>query len=413
MLYFILRPLTRIALKAYFRRITINGIENLPKDKPLLICSNHPTGFIEPCLMACFLPRVLHFLVRGDLFERPVLKHILISTNQIPIYRFRDGYEKLRNNRDVMNLSYDKLAGGEAILIFPEASATETKYLRPIKKGAARMALETLKLHPETDLAVIPIGIDYSSPNRWRSFVNINIGVPIIPKLPKEESDIPKEILHLTRQINKDLGELLLVKNEEVDNKKLNSALDISQWIKPVKSSIKAEYDEKERHQLSREISANVSKSTDLSFLDRVGDKAYLMKKNGVNWKEILLSVLLIIPVSFLLAINAVPVLGGVAIRNKYVTENEFIASIALAASLGLYIILFTIVLVLSAVYYSWWSMLLFLFPIGGLVGLAGMDYIRQQYFNMRLKTKLGKEDFDEIYKKGEVVMEELLQSSK
>jgi 1-acyl-sn-glycerol-3-phosphate acyltransferase len=409
MLYYILRPLTRIALKAYFRKITINGLENLPKDKPVLLCSNHPTGFIEPCLMACFLPRVLHFLVRGDLFERPVLKHILISTNQIPIYRFRDGYEKLRNNRDVMNLSYDKLAMGEAILIFPEASTTEVKYLRPIKKGAARMAIETMKLHPDIDLAVVPIGINYSMPNRWRSFVNINIGKAIIPKLPEDEKEVPREIVRLTDELDKKLSELLLVKNKEISDDHLTAVLDVSQWQYPVSSSVQTQFDQPEHFEMERKISENLHEEQKLDFLHPLGEQPYLLEEGGVRWWDILISLILLLPVFILLLVNAIPVIGGVAIRNKYVREREFIASIAVAASLGLYMILFPIVFALLAFYKGWWALLLLFLPIGGLWGLVGMDYIRKVFYNLSLQGRMTENERQEIFDKGTAIIDNLI----
>lgn len=412
MLYFILRPLTRIALKAYFRKITINGLDNLPKNKAVLLCSNHPTGFIEPCLLACFLPRVLHFLVRGDLFEKPVLKHVLISTNQIPIYRFRDGYGKLRNNRDVMNLSYDKLAKGGAILIFPEASTKEVKYLRPIKKGAARMALETLRLHPDLDLLVIPIGIDYSMPNRWRSFVNINIGKAIVPKLPENENEIPREIMRLTQELEVKLSQLLLVKNDKISDALLNDVLDLSQWQCPVSSSIRVQYDQPQRFDLERKLSVQLKEDFSLDFLDPLGEKFYLLEEQGRSWYKLLIAMVVLLPSFFLLIINALPIVIGVAIRNKYVREQEFKASIAMAASLGTYMILFPIVFVLVAIFWGWWSLLLFFIPIGGLWGLIGMDHIKSLYYNLSLKASLAKNKRKKIFMQGSNMISQILEST-
>ncbi len=52
--------------------------------------------------MDCFFPKDLPFLVRGDIFNNPVLLPLLRSTNQIPIFRFRDGFSKLRENSQTM-----------------------------------------------------------------------------------------------------------------------------------------------------------------------------------------------------------------------------------------------------------------------------------------------------------------------
>lgn len=408
MLYFILRPLTRIALKAYFRRITINGLENLPKDKPVLLCSNHPAGFIEPCLMACFLPRILHFLVRGDLFEKPILGKILVSTKQIPIYRFRDGFGKLRNNRKVMNISYDKLAEGKAILIFPEASTIETKHLRPIKKGAARMALETLALHPDIDLSILPVGINYSSPNRWRSYVNINIGKPIVPELPEDMKDLPKEILGLTKEIDRELRKQLLVLNEGVRVEDLDLLLDIGQWHKSPKTSLTARYDEVDRFEYERRLSVNLDKEINKEVLSEAGPDFHRFSKEGVGIVEWLISILIVVPVFFALTINALPVVIGLAIRNKYVSINEFIGAIAIAASLGVYMIVFVITFVLVFLFYSWWAFLLFLLPFLGLLGLMGFDFLRDVWHRAKLRRVLGEESQTRIFDCGSTIIKEV-----
>lgn len=32
-------------------------MENLDWEKPLILAANHPTAFIEPCILACWLPK--------------------------------------------------------------------------------------------------------------------------------------------------------------------------------------------------------------------------------------------------------------------------------------------------------------------------------------------------------------------
>lgn len=37
-----------IILRVYYRKIHVYGLDTIPKDKPLLIVSNHPSGFLSP-----------------------------------------------------------------------------------------------------------------------------------------------------------------------------------------------------------------------------------------------------------------------------------------------------------------------------------------------------------------------------
>ena len=140
MFYKLLKFWASLTFRFYFRRIYVSGTEHIPENAPVLFIVNHPNSFMEACIVACFQHRDLHFLVRGDMFEKKWLKPLLNWTNQIPIYRFKDGFSKLRNNKSTFDQSFEVLASGKALLIFPEASTQMVKYLRPLQKGAARLA---------------------------------------------------------------------------------------------------------------------------------------------------------------------------------------------------------------------------------------------------------------------------------
>lgn len=182
MIYRVLRVLVRLALHVYFRRVIVIDTQNLPLDKPVLISSNHPSSFLEAILLACFLPRPLHFLVRGDVFRNPKFRWFFRATNQVPIYRFRDGFASLRNNARTFDYCYDTLAEGKAILIFSEGSTEMVKRLRPLQKGTARIALGALDKTPDLDLHIVPIGVNFSNPTRFRSDVMVKVGEPLPAK---------------------------------------------------------------------------------------------------------------------------------------------------------------------------------------------------------------------------------------
>ena len=178
MVYKILKVIVRWCLKLSFKKIYIHGKEHL-KDGPYFLACNHPAGFMEPLLLACFLDRELHWLVRGDLFKNPFLKPLLVSTNQIPIFRVRDGFSNLRNNTQVMSRVSEVLLEGVAITIFIEGSTKMVKHLRPLQKGMARMALRTLSHSSEQDIKILPIGMCFTETTQLREEVVIAIGPPL------------------------------------------------------------------------------------------------------------------------------------------------------------------------------------------------------------------------------------------
>ena len=155
MVYKFLRILATIACKVYFKKIHITGLDSVPQDGPLLIACNHPNGFAEPILVSCFLPRILHFLVRGDVFNIKPLKPLLIHTNQIPIFRSKDGFSNLRNNNKSFEAVIENLSQDAAILIFVEGTTQLTKRLRPLKKGMSKLAFMAKDEFPDLKINVL------------------------------------------------------------------------------------------------------------------------------------------------------------------------------------------------------------------------------------------------------------------
>ncbi|MBK8699662.1 MAG: 1-acyl-sn-glycerol-3-phosphate acyltransferase [Saprospiraceae bacterium] len=176
MIYRLLFYFANLIIRIYYRKIHTFGLEDIPRDKPLLIVSNHPSGFIEPILMACLFPIDLHFLVRGDLFEKKILRFLLVSTNQVPIYRFRDGFAGLRNNQKTIAKTIEVLKQNKAIIIFAEGSTNADIFLRPFQKGMARMAFQSMDGSPDLDLHILPVGVTFSASTRPGTEVILRAG---------------------------------------------------------------------------------------------------------------------------------------------------------------------------------------------------------------------------------------------
>ncbi len=200
--------MARLGDLLYFRKIFLLNVEVVPKQGPLLLVCNHPSSFFEACILAVMMPRPLYFLTRGDFFKKPIFSWFLRQTHQIPIFRSQDGFDKLRNNTDTFAYCYQALSEKKAILIFPESWTVLEKRLRPMQKGAARLALGALKHIP--NLNILPVGITFSNPTKFRSLVTIKCGnlIPAIP--PNEIGDERLAIAQLTTQIETALRSLMI-----------------------------------------------------------------------------------------------------------------------------------------------------------------------------------------------------------
>lgn len=190
--YRTLRSIVRLVLQIYFKKVSLQGERQIDASQPLLIAVNHPNSFLEACLLACWLKIPLHFIVRGDVFH-PAFRWFFSWTNQIPIYRFRDGFSKLRNNYDTFQNCYEKLNEGKKILIFSEGSTKWTKQLRTIQRGTGHIAVGAMKAYPELPLQIVPVGVNYENVFKFRSIVEIKVDKPLaVPPVMSEENPVQK-----------------------------------------------------------------------------------------------------------------------------------------------------------------------------------------------------------------------------
>ncbi|MFZ1497482.1 MAG: 1-acyl-sn-glycerol-3-phosphate acyltransferase [Saprospiraceae bacterium] len=179
MLYYFVRPFATLSFFLFFRKIYHKNIELVPKDKPILLASNHPSAFLEACLYACLLPQPLYFLTRGDVFKEGIINKILYSLNLIPIYRFRDGYANMKNNLATFTICYKALREKKTIIIFPEGRTKLIKRCDPAQKGAARIAFGAYEQYGDIDLQIVPIGVNYANGKKFRDDVMVQVGEPI------------------------------------------------------------------------------------------------------------------------------------------------------------------------------------------------------------------------------------------
>ncbi len=150
----------------------------MPKDGPVILACNHPMAFTEACLLACFFDRPLHFLVRGDVFK-PRWAWFFRWTNQIPVYRFRDGFANMRRNSESFDQAHRALADGQVILIFSEGNTRYQKKLSPLQKGTARLAFGAFASLQVSKTAILPVGVNFADGRRFRSEVMVQVGEPL------------------------------------------------------------------------------------------------------------------------------------------------------------------------------------------------------------------------------------------
>lgn len=174
MLYKLLHFPAKLALLIWCRHLQINRNEILHAEGPLLIAANHPNSFLDAILLCALFKKPIYSLARGDAFKNNFIKKILISLNMFPVYRVSEGVENLDENYKTFDDCIEVFKRNGIVLIFSEGRCINEWYLRPLKKGTARLAISAWE--QGIPLKVIPLGINYHSFTSFGKNIIANFG---------------------------------------------------------------------------------------------------------------------------------------------------------------------------------------------------------------------------------------------
>lgn len=184
MVWHIIKYWVTFFIPAYYKRIQVNSLKNLKVKGPVILAMNHPNAFMDAVAITflCY-PIRTHYLARGDVFKSTIISWFLRQIGIVPIFRIQDeGKAGLLKN----NLTYQKvnelLKKNAKLIVFAEGLCVQERRLRPLKKGVARMVFGAYEFLKSDNLMVLPIGINYSNPSKFRSDLFYNIGEPIFVK---------------------------------------------------------------------------------------------------------------------------------------------------------------------------------------------------------------------------------------
>jgi 1-acyl-sn-glycerol-3-phosphate acyltransferase len=210
--------LVKTALRIYFRRIEVTGLEHVPLDKPVIFVLNHPNALVDPVVLLCRAPRRVSFLAKAPLFRMPVLGYLVKAMDSLPVYRRQDEGEDMSKNQETFIAARKLLAGGGTIAICPEGVSHDAPGLKPIKTGAARISLASVSTGEVSDLKIVPAGLYYTSKTRFRSSALLYFGRPLSVESVKLEPDgsPPRDaVRELSSRIEKALREVILDAHHE------------------------------------------------------------------------------------------------------------------------------------------------------------------------------------------------------
>lgn len=208
-----------MALRIFFRKVSIHKEIELPTKGPLIIVGNHPNTFMDPLILATLFKQRVGFLGNASIFVHPLVNAIFSFFRVIPVYRDKDVAPGARiDNEKTFRACYKFLEEKNTLMLFPEGTSYHELKLRKIKTGGARIALSVEKRNNfDLDLKIIPIGLYYSNPSRFRSKIYVNVGKLIAVK-DFEKSYLEDEITgvqELTKSIKNSLEKLTITTQDK------------------------------------------------------------------------------------------------------------------------------------------------------------------------------------------------------
>lgn len=206
MIYYLVKYWVLWSSRLFFGRIVVTPPSLLQEKGPAILACNHPNSFLDAIILACRMDHPIHFLARGDAFEKPWVKRFFAALRMIPIFRLSEGKDQLSKNDKTFHMCREVLAQKGIVLIFSEGLCRHEWTLRPLKKGTSRIATACWD-DPEIGdaLRVIPIGFNYSSFRGSGKSVFIDAGKPFGREVLHGESQLAKKHLLFNNHLAKAL----------------------------------------------------------------------------------------------------------------------------------------------------------------------------------------------------------------
>ena len=401
----VIRAVLRIILRVFFPRIELAGIERVPARGPVILAVNHPNGLIDPLFLLCLSPRPVSFLAKAPLFDMPVIGWFVKAMGSIPVYRRQDGGLDASKNRKTFERARTILSSGGVIAIFPEGASHGDPKLRPLKTGAARIALGAASMTGnQTPLLVAPVGIYYTAKGIFRSSALLYFGEPItVPAEPLASEGEPTQesVRALTSRIQRALADVTLQADE-------HEALALVAQAEEVLSSEDPASDERlvDRFELRRRIMAGYTTLREraperlASISARVAQYVTELRRSGLDPKTLkppreLLArpaspgvvkeldlMVIILPLAVIGSIVNYPVyrLVGFVTARLSRDDDDIVATIKMIAGALLFPLAWILLAVIAGIYWGVWAALatLILAPLSGYAALIFFERLSE-----------------------------------
>lgn len=408
MLYKILKLLINLGINLYYSEIKIRKCELLEHNGAMIIIANHPNTLIDAWLLGIIAPKPIYYMTKATFFNSKWKMKFLRSLNMIPVNRATEAKTEGVNNNATLEECYQLLSEGKTLVIFPEGNSQMELFLRQLKSGTARIALESeLRNDGKLNLKVVPVGLIYTEGNKFRSSILVNCGEGIGVTEYLEEyktnsagasrklTDVFRSLLEgvLVTTQNKEQEELILLLNDTLQSRYLDNAGNVEsevELMKNIRDRVEAlSLDNPGKLKQIQQILNHLNWKTEImeiknDFLDRG-------IRSGMFIRQIITSIIgIVIGFPFFLfglVHNIVPFKLTDFLIPRITPSKEFYAPLAILFGLIIYPINYTIFALLT--YFLWdLNWLLFIvyciaMPVLGMFAYWFSKYLTHTWFKL------------------------------
>lgn len=207
--------LCRFFVRAFYRKVEIHNADQLKEKRAMILCANHSNALADAVLLQYCSRHLIHPIARSGLFKNIFMRIILNIWQAIPVYRRQDSPDGTVDNDAMFNKVFEILHTNEIIMIFPEGQSHSDSQLRDIRSGISRIALGYKNRYRQPPV-ILPVGLNFSGNNYFRSNVFINIGEPL--EISDELTiDNDADVRQLTEQVRSAMKEMIIEADKKDD----------------------------------------------------------------------------------------------------------------------------------------------------------------------------------------------------
>lgn len=173
----------------------IEGIENIPQDRPVVLASNH-RSYADPVILTMPMKLPVSYMAKEELFHNKLFGWFIRKLGAFPVTRGA-------GDMSVIDDSINILRSGRNLVIFPEGTRSKDGKVGKGKTGVAMIAAKS-------GADVVPCGIVFEGEKlHFRSKLTLKFGKPIKAGELAVEGSSPRELKEVKKRIMSAITELV------------------------------------------------------------------------------------------------------------------------------------------------------------------------------------------------------------